>query len=52
MEDDIVVELGLTAGQAQTLNWVLSVWLHANRHYDITQVENDVRAIQQAVEGI
>lgn len=52
MEEPIVIELGLTATQAHMLNHVLSLWLHANKYSDIPQLHDNIKAIQQAVEGV
>jgi hypothetical protein len=52
MDEPIVIELGLTAEQAQYLNHILSCWLHANKHSDIPQIHDNIKAIQEALEGV
>lgn len=50
MEEPIVIELGMTARQAATLNWILSCWLKSNKNYDIQEVYDSIAAIQKALE--
>ena len=52
MEDEeIVIELGLTASQFKTLRWVLICWLGQYGSNEFSKYKKDVEAMSSALEG-
>lgn len=52
MEEDIVVELGMTASQLRTLRWVLLCWLGQYEENEGSIYKYDARAIFDALDGV
>jgi len=52
MEEDIVVELGMTASQLRTLKWILICWLGKYEDNEGSIYKADAQAIQNALEGV
>mgnify|MGYP003524898375 CR=1 FL=1 len=50
-EDEIVVELGMTASQFKTLRWVLICWLGQYGTNESSKYKKDVEAMSSALEG-
>ena len=51
-EEEIVVELGMTASQLKSLRWVLICWLGQYESGEGSQLKSDVLAIHMALEEI
>ena len=52
MEEDIVVELGMTASQLRTMKWILICWLGQYECNEGSVYKTDARAIFDALEGV
>lgn len=51
MDDEVVVELGMTAGQVQTLQWILKCWLKQYESSESSEHKINALAIYEALEG-
>lgn len=51
-EDNIVVELGMTGSQVETLHWILKCWLNQYEDNESSVHKNNAQAIYNALEGI
>ena len=51
-EEDIVVELCMTASQLNSLRWVLICWLGQYEAGEGSQLKSDILAIHTALEGV
>lgn len=52
ISDEVVVELGMTESQLQSLRWVLICWLGQYESGEGSQLKSDILAIHNALEGI
>lgn len=50
-EEEIVIELGLTASQFKTLRWVLICWLGQYGANEFSKYKTDVENMSNALEG-
>lgn len=50
-EEEIVIELGLTASQFKTLRWVLICWLGQYGANEFSKYKKDVENMSNALEG-
>lgn len=51
-DEEIVVELCMTASQLKSLRWVLICWLGQYESGEGSQLKSDVLAIHLALEGV
>ena len=51
-EDPIVLELGMTKSQLESLRWVLICWLGQYESGEGSQLKSDVLAIHEALESV
>jgi len=50
--NDIVVELGLTRGQVESIMWVLVCWLKQYEGSERSTLQQDAQEILEALEGV
>lgn len=52
MEEDIVVELGMTTSQLHTMKWILVCWLGKYNYNESSVYKEDAQAIYNALKGL